>query len=197
MNLEPPSGSRISVTTDGAHPLILIPHGDGGLMPYYGFFLVAWLVGWLAGFVDAVSKLSSGDVPAFLLLWLIAWTLGGAAALSLAYRAFRPSVPESLKLMPNSVTYDSGIPPLASLQTYWGFTSADAWKTMFRRRTRVELDRGNLQSLCLRQANDGNRLTVDADALRLDIAQSASKFDREWLYHLLANRYSLAMSQPS
>jgi hypothetical protein len=37
----------------------------------------------------------------------------------------------------------------------------------------------------------GNRLTVDVDALRLDIAQSASEIEREWLYQLLAKRYSL------
>ena len=64
MNLEPPSGSRISVTTDAAHPLIVIPHGSGGLMRYFvGLFLLAWLGGWFLGFSSAVSKLSSGQAP--------------------------------------------------------------------------------------------------------------------------------------
>jgi hypothetical protein len=53
---------------------------------------------------------------------------------------------------------------------------------MFPKRTRVELDRRKLQSLRLRETNEGNRLTVDADALRLDIAPSASEIEREWLY---------------
>jgi hypothetical protein len=66
---------------------------------------------------------------------------------------------------------------------------------MFPKRTRVELDRRNLQSLRLRETNDGNRLTVDVDALRLDIAQSASEIAREWLYELLAKRYSLPLPQ--
>ena len=66
---------------------------------------------------------------------------------------------------------------------------------MFTKRTRVELDRRNLQSLRLRETNDGNRLTVDVDALRLDIAQSASEIEREWLYELLAKRYSLPLPQ--
>ena len=83
MNLESPNGSRISVTTDGAHPLILVPHGDGRLMRYYGFFIVAWLVGWFAGFVDTVSKLWSGEVPAFLVFWLIGWTPWAALARSI------------------------------------------------------------------------------------------------------------------
>jgi predicted lipid-binding transport protein (Tim44 family) len=122
MKLEPPSGSGISVTTDGAHPLIVVPHGSGGLMRYLvGLFLLAWLGGWFAGLRSAVSMLSSGGAPggvqAFLAFWLVGWTLGGAMAMYWAYRSFRPSVPESLRLMPNGVTYDSGIPPL---QTYSG-----------------------------------------------------------------------------
>jgi len=198
VKLEPPRGSSISVTTDGAHPLIVVPHGSGGLMRYFvGLFLLAWLAGWFAGLRSAVSMLSSGGAPggaqAFLAFWLVGWTLGGAMAMYWAYRSFRPSVPESLRLTPNGVTYDSGVPPL---QTYSGYRSPkDAWNSMFPKRTRVELDRRKLQSLRLRETNDGNRLTVDADALRLDIAPSASEIEREWLYQLLANRYSLPLAQ--
>jgi len=193
VSLEPPSGSRISVTTDGVHPLIVVPHQSGGPIRYFvGLFLLVWLGGWFAGFSNAVSKLSSGQAPAMLVFWLVGWTLGGGFAVYWAYRVLRPSVPESLRLMPNSVTYDSGVPPL---QTY-GYTSRkDYWKSMFPKRTRTELDWQKLQSLRLREANDGNRLTVDVDALRLDIAQSASEIEREWLYQLLANRYSLPLGQ--
>jgi len=164
---------------------------------FVGLFLLAWVGGWFVGFVATVWKLSSGGAPleaqAFLAFCLVGWTLGGAMAVYWAYRAFRPSVPESLRLMPNGVAYDSGIPPL---QIYSGYTSPkDAWKSMFPKRTRVELDRRKLQSLRLRETNDGNRLTIDADALRLDIAQSASEIEREWLNQLLAKRYSLPLPQ--
>jgi len=194
VNLEPPSGSKISVKTDGAPPLILVPHGSGGVMRYFvGMSLLAWLGGWFVGLIATVWKLSSGGAPheaqAFLAFWLAGWTLAGVMAMYWAYRLFRRSVPESLRLMPNGVTYDSGTP---SLKTYWGFTSPkDQWKSMFPKRTRVELDRRNLQSLRLRETNDGNRLTVEVDALRLDIAHSASEIEREWLYQLLTKRYSL------
>src|SRR6516164_9276669 len=106
MNLEPPSGSRISVTTTDTYPLIVAPHKGAGVMRY---FVGLFLLGWLAGFISAVSKLSSGGTfdraHAFLVFWLVAWTLGGAMAVYWAYRAFRPSVPESLRLMPDGVTY--------------------------------------------------------------------------------------------
>jgi hypothetical protein len=160
---------------------------------FVGLFLLAWLGGWLAGFIGAVWQLSSGKAPAVLVIWLAGWTVGGAFAMYSLYRLFRPSVPESLRLMPNSVSYDSGVPPF---QAYSGYASRkDAWKSMFPKRTRAELDRQKLQSLRLRETNDGNRLTVDVDALRLDMAQSASEIEREWLYQLLAKRYSLPLGQ--
>ena len=160
-------------------------------------FLLAWLGAWFVGFGSAFSTLSSGKASgtayAFLVFWLVAWTLGGGMAVLSAYRAFRPSVPESLRLMPKSVMYNSGVPPL---QISSGYTSPkDAWKSMFPKRTRVELDRHKLQSLRLRETNEGNRLTVDADAVRFDIAQSASEIEREWLYQFLAKRYSLPSPQ--
>ena len=197
MGLEPPRGSRISVANVWGNPLIVIPHGSGGLMRYFvGLFVLAWLGGWIVGFVSVIRTLSSGGAPtgayAFLVFWLAAWTVGGFWAVYFAYRAFRPSVPESLKLMPNGMTYDSGVPPL---QMYFGYTSHKAWKLMFPKRTRVELDRQKLQSLRLRETNEGNRLTVDTDALRIDIAQSAGEIEREWLYELLAKRYSLPLPE--
>jgi hypothetical protein len=157
---------------------------------FVGSFLLVWLGGWFAGISNAVSKLSSGQAPATLVFWLVGWTLAGAFAAHWAYRALRPSVPESLRLMPNGVIYDSGIPPFQALTS-----RTDFWKSMFQKRTRTELDWQKLQSLRLRETDDGNRLTVDADALRLDIAQSASEIEREWLYQLLANRYSLPSRQ--
>jgi hypothetical protein len=143
VNLEPPSGSRISVTTDGAYPLIVVPHRSSGPMRFFvGLFLMVWLGGWFAGFSNAVSKLLSGQAPATLVFWLVAWTLVGAFAVYWAYRALRPSVPESVRLMPNSVLYDSGIPPLQTCYT----SRWDYWESMFQKRTRTELDWQKLQS---------------------------------------------------
>ena len=194
---ELPGGSRIVVSTDGADTLIAVPHGNGGLMRYFmGLFLLAWLGGWALGWSSAALSLSSGAARggpnAFLAFWLVAWTLGGVMVMLWLYRLLRPSVAETLRLTPHSVMYDSGVPPPP---TYSSYTSRkEAWRSMFPKRTRVELDRRKLQTLRLRETNEGNRLTVDADALRLDIALSASEVEREWLYQLLAKRYALTLS---
>ena len=217
MNLEPPSGSSISVTTNDTYPLIVVPHTPARLagrrLPRWlaGLFLLVWLGMWPVGFSVALSKLLSGGTfdrphvvvgpatpvpPQFLVFWLVGWTLGGAIVVySLAYQVFRPSVPESLRLMPDGVIYDSGIPAPHSGYVLYGSSRVHLRlpRLFVPKRTRIELDRRKLQSLRLRETNDGNRLTVDADALRLDIAQSATEIEREWLYQLLTKRYSLPL----
>ena len=193
MNPMPPSGSKIVVTTSGADTVVTIPQGSGGPMRYFaGLFLLFWLALWTVGGGSAASKLWSGGVESvaangFLVVWLGLWALGEAWAIFVLYRLFRPSVAESLRLMPDSVAYDSGVAPLQ-----WNFGQAnqgEAWKSLFPKRLRVALDRRQLQSLGLRETDSGNRLTVDADAARLDIARSVSEVEREWLYHQLAGRY--------
>jgi hypothetical protein len=193
MNLMPPSGLKILVTTSGADSIIAIPQGSGGPMRYFaGLFLLFWLGGWLAGFRAAASKLWSGGVESvaangFLIFWLGAWTLAGAFAIFALYKLFRPSVPESLRLMPDGVAYDSGVPPFQL--NYSRRDQSEAWKSLFSKRLRVELDREQLQSLRLRETDSGNRLTIDANAVHLDVARSVSEVEREWLYQLLAGRY--------
>jgi hypothetical protein len=105
------------------------------------------------------------------------------------YRIFRPSIPESLRLMLQGVRYDSGIPPFRMNPR--SMNQMDSRKFLFPKRTRVEIDRRQLRTLRLRETEAGNRLTVDAGAVRLDIAQSASEVEREWLYQVLAKRYSV------
>src|SRR5450631_3265406 len=82
----------------------------GGPGRYFtGLFLLFWLGIWIVAFKDVGSKVVSGNANGFMVFWLGGWTLGGIfAALSL-YRAARPSVPESLELKRNSVTYGSGV----------------------------------------------------------------------------------------
>lgn len=69
----------------------------------------------------------------------------------------------------------------------------DAWNTTFPKRVRVDFDRRQLQSLRLRETESGNRLTIDVDADRLEIASMASEVEREWLAGFLARRYSLPL----
>jgi hypothetical protein len=124
VNLDLPSGSKLSMKTEGGDTVIIVPYEGGPFRYFTGLFVLAWLGGWFFGFSSAASQLASGRAPAgalaFLAFWLVGWTLGGGMAVYWAYRAFRPSTPESLRLTPQGVTYDSGVPPL---RTFFGYAS--------------------------------------------------------------------------
>jgi hypothetical protein len=191
MDLNPPVGSKISIVSEGADSTIIIPAANSPMRYFTGLFLLFWLGGWAVGFTSAASQILSGKANAFIVFWLGGWTLGGIFAVFAAYRSFRPPVSESLELKRNSVTYDSGIPPL-QFDSSWRYKNPkNAWSSAFPKRIRAELDRRQLQSLRLRETESGNRLTIDVDAARIDIAPSASEVEREWLARLLAQRYSL------
>jgi hypothetical protein len=195
MILKPPDGSKISVTTEGTDPMIVVPNGSAGAMRYFaGLFLLFWLGGWYVGFSDVFARMLAGKANSFLLFWLGGWTLAGIAVVLCLYRIFRPSVSESLRLMLNGVRFDSGIPPFQMSSGY--MNQRDSWRSLFPKRTRVEIDRRQLRTLRLRETEAGNRLTVDAGALRIEIGKSASEVEREWLYQVLAKRYSLP-SEPT
>jgi len=133
----------------------------------------------------------AGKAPAFLVFWLCAWTLGGIWAAYLLFRLLRPSVPETITLRRNSVAYDSGVAP-PQLNSYKRNQNPfTAWRSAFPKRVRAEIEQKQLQSLRLRETESGNRLTLDLDATRLDLASTASEVEREWLARLLARRYSL------
>jgi hypothetical protein len=191
MDLNPPAGSKISVVSDGADPRIIIPATSSSTRYLTGLFLLFWLGMWTIGFREAGSRVISGNANGFLIFWLGAWTLGGIFAVVSLYRIFRPSVPETLELKRNSVTYDSGIAPLQFGASRRYRNPMDAWNSAFPKRVRVEIDRRQLQSLRLRETETGNRLTIDVDATRIDMAPTASEVEREWLARLLAQRYAL------
>jgi hypothetical protein len=153
--------------------------------------MVCWLALWSSAFLVMFAQLWSGRAPALLVVVLAGWTLAGAFAMNIVYRTFRPSVPESLRLMANGVAYDSGVA--------FGYASRsrnDDWRSLFPKRTHLEIDWRHLRSLYLRATDGGNRLTVDVGVRRLDIAGSG-EIEREWLYQLMAKRYSLAPAKDS
>ncbi len=161
-------------------------------------FLLFWLGGWTAGFSSAGHQVLSGRANPFIIFWLGGWTIGGGFALVFLYRLLRPSVPETLRLGINALTYDSGIPPFTA--SYYGYRGSwrpsdmrkNTWASIFPKRTIVTIDRRQLQSLRLRDTETENRLTVDAGAQRLDLARNAGEVEREWVFRLLAEKYGVS-----
>jgi hypothetical protein len=179
--------------TDGADPTIIVRAASSPTRYFPGLFLLFWLGMWTIGFRDAASKVLSGNANAFLIFWLCGWTVGGILAVFTLYRIVRSPIPESLQLKRSGVTYDSGIPPFQFNSSWRSRNPKDTWNAAFPKRVRIDLDRRQLQSLRLRETESGNRVTIDVDAARLDIASTASEVEREWLARFLARRYSLPL----
>jgi hypothetical protein len=193
--VNPPLGSAIRVTQDGAEPVIKIPQPAGGVMRYLiGAFILFWLGGWYFGFTSVLTELRSGRGGGFLLVWLGAWTVGGIFAVAMLYRIFRPAVPEQLRLGAQSVGYDSGVPPFRPEFNNWN--QKQSWASYFPKRTVVTISRRDLHSLRLRETGSGNRLTFDVGSARIDLAQAASEVEREWLFSVLTERYGLPGAGP-
>jgi hypothetical protein len=195
MDLTPPEGSRISINYDSGDPIVSIPAKRNVSRYFGGVFLLFWLGGWAFGFATVSSQLMSGKGNLFMVFWLGGWTVGGIIAAFSAYRIFRPAIPETLQMRYGNVAYDSGIPPL-EFNTYQRRNAKQYWNSLFSKRIRADLNRAELQTLRLRETEEGNRLTVDLGAQRIDLASQASEVEREWLARLLAKRYGLTQALP-
>ena len=192
MDLRPPEGSNISVVSDQGAPTIVIPPTSSAMRYPMGLFVLFWLGMWTIGEKSAATQIWSGKYEPFLVFWLAAWTLGGFFAVNMLYRTFRPTVPETLELRRSGIAYDSGIAPPQFNNYQRQGNPMKAWRSAFPKRVRIELGRGQLQSLRLRETDSGNRLTFDIGSDRIEIAPTASEVEREWLARLLAQRYSLS-----
>jgi hypothetical protein len=185
----PPPGSTMRVHTDATGEIITIRKLGGGLIRVgMGLFLLVWLGGWTVGFVSAFDEVLGGEADPFLIFWLAGWSLGGLFAFYFLFRIFRPVVPETFTLLGTSIRYDSGIPAFSP--NFSTRSQMNAWKDVFPRRIRHELDQNALRSLALRETDNGNRLTIDIGAKRIDLAKTATEIEREWLYETLSRRYS-------
>jgi hypothetical protein len=191
MDLSPPHGSKISIAEGNGDPTVVIPAASGFNRYFIGLFLLFWLGMWQMGFRDALAKVLAGNAPAFLIFWLCAWTVGGVGAAFALFRIVRPTVPETLALGRNSVAYDSGVAPPEFNSYKRSQNPVTAWRSAFPKRLQADLDRTELQTLRLRETEAGNRLTIDVEGQRIEIARAASEVEREWLAKLLARRYSL------
>ena len=191
MDLNPPPGSNISISSDNADPTIVIPAAASSMRYFGGAFLLFWLGGWFMGESNAITQIMSGKGGAFIIFWLGAWTVGGMLAALTLYQIFRRTVPEALQLRRGSIGYDSGVPPF-QFNTTRNQSFRVYWNSLIPKRVTADLDRQALQTLRLRETEAGNRLTIDFGAQRLELASQASEVEREWLARLLARRYALS-----
>jgi cbb3-type cytochrome oxidase subunit 3 len=184
----PPEGSSIVTDTLNGRERLKVPHDDDAMRYLIGAFMVFWLVMWGVGVSDVGGQVLAGEAGLFHYVWLAVWLVAGGVVCCVIYSAFRPQSPEQLVLEPSSLWYDTGRPVLTRR---WFRYKSDFWRVVFWRRRRREFDSSDLGSLSLRESIDGNRLTIDHGADRLELAAGATDVERDWIYRQLANAYDL------
>lgn len=184
-----PQGSKIKIERFGIYELITIPYAKRSIMKYFvGIFLLFWFGGWFIGFKNTIQAMINGKADLFIVFWLCGWTIGGLLVIAIIFRIFRPSVSESILFMPSSIKYDSGIP--AFDLDLKNSNQKEVLKSLFPKRTVIEITKEQLKTLSLRETDSGNRLTIDVGSNRMNIAVGVNEIEREWIYKILKEKYN-------
>jgi hypothetical protein len=160
-------------------------------------FLLVWLCGWAAGEFFAGAALlgllpgknnrprpAPGFANLFLLVWLAFWTLGGLAAMLSLAQLLRRSRPESLTFGADELVYDPGTQFVTS--NPWQVRNTRAAPRLSFPGAKVRtIPRECFKTLRLERIGDGQRLTVDMGADRVEIGAGLREPEREWLEKLL------------
>ena len=183
------AATTLKLSRIGGHDRVTIPYPSAGIGRYLaGVFLLAWLGAWAYGEVAVLTQIILGEAFGFHVFWLIGWTVGGICAAVSAFQMLRPAEPETFTLETGGVRYDQGVPP-------GGIASEDdqtstSWSDVMKRRVETVFTPDQLRTLNLRETKRGNRLTIDLQADRLEIARGATEPVRERLYVMLTRRYA-------
>lgn len=188
-DLNPPPNSKIKIESKAGHKLLVLTEDPPDkLRIIIVLFLLVWLGGWSAGFISALNTVLAGKGGAFLIFWLAGWSLGGVFVPYVLYLVLRRPVPEQLWLNKPNLTMDTGLPAINAAFAARGRRKDVPRSNPFKRRV-IQFTQADMRSLSLRETGSGNRLTIDQNNKRIDLALSASEVEREWLYHYLQDEY--------
>ena len=187
----PPLNSKIKIGTLNHYEHIIIPHTSAGIIRFLvGGFLLLWLAAWYAGFSSALGEIIAGKGEPFLFVWITLWSFGGIYAIYFLYRIFRKPVPEQLLFNKPNLSLDTGISPF-NMNFHNVQNMQRPWKQMFPKRRRLEFNPEELKNMKLRDTDSGNRLTIDKNSERIEIASHTTEIEKEWLFKHLQDAYSL------
>lgn len=182
-----PSSLPIVSCSDGALE-ITIPTRDppGSGLPTRIFtllFMLAWCIGWFAG---AYREYHAADASsADRLMAVLMGLLGLGFAGFMLVQVFRNGRAEVLRLYPDRIELQTGVPPVG-----YGYSHPEQ-PPQARSSRQLSITREIVHdTLRLRETSNSNRLTVDLDHERLDLARDATELQREWLHQLLQQCYS-------
>ncbi len=196
MNIEPPVGSKITVDRDIHSTSYIWKNGEKNIGQYFtAAFMTFWLCGWtVGGFMAAKTLFTESDMPvfgrAFMLFWLCGWAVGETFVIFALYNTFKPIIPSKITLSSNSFEFETGTTPFNMSGYNSSYRSQGGWKFLKKLRNKVyRLDFNTPTNLKLEWAGECKRLTFDVGAERVEIGDSLSEPEKEWLHEILKNNF--------
>ncbi|MHC4528865.1 MAG: hypothetical protein ACYS29_13400 [Planctomycetota bacterium] len=193
MENEPPQGSKIRMERHIDSTCYIWTEDKRGFAHYViSAFMLLWFCAWTAGggitillFITLLFRAISGGAPwlavLFTMAWLGGWTIGEVVVFETLYRALRRQKPAVLTLLSGRIRFETGTRPLILGQrTQTGFCSHKQLDNRI-----YELSTIELANLRLERVGDEQRLSFDRGVERVEIGQSLSEPERQWLYEVL------------
>lgn len=105
--------------------------------------------------------------------------------LKMAHRLLIKVTDLTIKITPNGLEYDSGIPPL-----FIGFGSGyfDFWKSVFFKRQHIEFDSSEMKAIYLEEKKSQTFLVMLKKGKEIEIAKYITDQQKKDLYQLLKNK---------
>ena len=196
MNIESPAGTKIEVDRDIYSTTYFWKNGEKGLGQYpVAAFLIFWFCGWTVGGFMAVKAFFKGDdAPLFgrlfLLFWLGGWAVGEVAVAFILYSIFRPLKPAKLTLSKGLFEYQTGTKPFSF--NYYTYHQSSQRPKFFQSISNksYRIETRELKNLRLDRVGERQRLTFDMGIERIEIGETLSEPEREWLYEVLKRHIS-------
>ncbi len=161
------SNSKIQILPKGSAIYITVPNGESdGIDQIMGFFIIVFLYVSIDGFADIFNVIN-----------LIKIVLSGY----FLYRIYRRALPEKLILTKDTLTIDTGMPPLNTGKSL--FNPNYYLKTMYARRNIIKLNKEEIKTIKLRQSFDFKlRLTAEKNSRIYEFASFVSDAEKKRLF---------------
>lgn len=191
MDIEPPAGANIKVDRDMHSTTYFWKNGEKSIGQYgAAAFMIFWLCGWtVGGFMAAGALFFGKEMPLssrlFMLFWLGGWACGEVFVIYALYNIFRPLKPAKLTLSSTYFEYETGTKPYSF--NYYKYDRSQQKPKFFQnlRNKNYRLELNQPVNLHLERIGERQRLTFDIGSERVEIGDTLTEPEREWLYEIL------------
>ena len=119
--------------------------------------------------------------------WLVGWAAGEAAVIGILYFVLRPKKPSVLTLTPGYLEYETGTQTFDILSAFDRRQPRKGLAALFRGlgNKTYQIKITELKSLNLERTGERQKLCFEYAGRRIEIGDSLSEPEREWLYQVL------------